>query len=250
MMQRHEFEKKYFTGYYSPNVGKFDEKSLKKSKNWFYGWLSHISKYKKIDSGQDKTSLEIGCSSAAVSHLLEEKGYKAYASDISTYAVEKAKKLAKKTKKHIEFHNFDVEKGIPIKDKFDVIIAFEVIEHLSDPLKAIINMKKKLKNNGVLICSTPNKDYDMSSDPTHINVKTEIEWRGIFRKAGFKKIIIKQVSFLPFFYKFNKYFHLVLPIRVKSRFINSPLFILASENPVFLRTGMKPSVIREREEDT
>lgn len=57
-----------------------------------------------------------------------------------------------------EFINTNIEQeDIPFKEKFDVILFCEVIEHLThDPLKALLRIKKALKSNGYLILSTPN----------------------------------------------------------------------------------------------
>ena len=171
--------------------------------------------------------LEIGCSIGGASSILADRDFKVYASDISSFALAKASKLAKESGREINFYKFDIQKEIPIKEKFDFIIAFEVIEHLSNPLKAIRNMRSKLGINGVIVCSTPDKNYDMSSDPTHINVKTKEDWIKIFNEVGFSKVITSYVSFLPFFYNINKNLHFIFPFPVRSKFINSPLFILA-----------------------
>lgn len=221
------FGKEYFSDYYFRNVGNFDQISLKKAKNWFWGWMSYLQRFVDLEKGSGKRILEIGCSIGGVSHLLWERGFKVYASDVSSYALKRAEKLAKKLKRNISFYTFDIEQGIPVEGKFDLIIAFEVIEHLERPLVAISYMKKKLGRDGILVCSTPNACSDLSEDPTHINVKNKTEWEKIFLKAGFKDIKMTQVSFLPFFYKFSKYFHIVLPLAIKSRYINSPLFIIA-----------------------
>lgn len=226
-MKGKNFDKEYFAGYYQHNVGNFSEKDLNRAKNWFYGWFWYLQKFVNFKKGNGRKVLEIGCSIGGASHILSDRGFTVYSSDISSFAVQRAEKLAKKLKKNISFYTFDVEKEIPIKEKFDTIIAFEVIEHLRSPLKAIRNMKNKLITGGNLICSTPNLPYDMSSDPTHINVKSEEEWIKIFKSAGFKNVTTSQVSIVPFFYKFSKYFHLILPIRLRSKLINSPLFLIA-----------------------
>lgn len=226
-MKGKNFEQNYFSGYYKRNVGNFEKKDLEKSINWFAGWFAYLQKFVDFKKGNGKKALEIGCSIGGASHILSKRGFTVYASDISSFAVGKAEKLVRKLEKNIFFYNFDVEKGIPLKEKFDIIIAFEVIEHLHNPLKAVIIMREKLREGGTLLCSTPNLPYDMSSDPTHINVKSEEEWEKIFKNAGFKNIKTTQVSFLPFFYKFSKYFHIVFPVAVRSRYINSPLFIIA-----------------------
>jgi 2-polyprenyl-3-methyl-5-hydroxy-6-metoxy-1,4-benzoquinol methylase len=221
------FEEKYFTKYYKKNVGAFTLRDLNKSKNWFYGWLWYLQKFVDMKNGKGKRVLEIGCSIGGVSHLLWERGFEVYSGDVSKYVIAKAKKLSLLLKRGIKFYNFNIEKEMTFREKFDIIIAFEVIEHLRNPLNAIVVMKKRLNKKGILICSTPNLPYDASSDPTHINVKSKKEWESIFKKAGFENVKLRQVSFLPFFYKFSKYFHIILPIAIRSKYINSPLFIIA-----------------------
>jgi 2-polyprenyl-3-methyl-5-hydroxy-6-metoxy-1,4-benzoquinol methylase len=43
-------------------------------------------------------------------------------------------------------------------EKFDIITAFDVIEHVPDPLDLLNNLKKKLKKNGIILIYTPNFD--------------------------------------------------------------------------------------------
>lgn len=224
-----KFEENYFQGYYKSNVGKFTKRDLEKSINWFSGWFAYLQKFVNLKNGKGRRVLEIGCSMGGAVSILADRDFEVFASDTSNYALLKASKLAKETGRKISFYNFDVQKGIPIKENFDIIFSFEVIEHLKDPFKAIKNIKNKLKTGGIVICSTPNKDYDRSSDPTHINVKSEKEWIDIFRFAGFKEINTRQVSFLPFFYRLNKKFHFIFPIPIASQYINSPLFIIAKK---------------------
>lgn len=227
MKTKNKFEANYFKGHYKNNVGNFKKKDLEKSIRWFSGWLSHIQKFEDFKQGNGRKVLEIGCSIGGVSHILNDRGFKVYASDISAYGLKRAEVLAKKLNKNITFYNFDVETGIPIDEKFDIIIAFEVIEHLNNPLIAIKNMKKKLNKNGILICSTPNGHLEIYTDPTHINVKTKSEWKKIFKEAKFSSIKTSQVSFLPYFYKFSKHFHIIFPFTFYSKYIYSPLFIIA-----------------------
>lgn len=224
---KRSFGKEYFSGYYFPNVGNFDNKSLNKSMSWFYGWFTYLQKFADFKKGNGRKVLEIGCSIGGAASILADRDFEVFATDVSDYALSKASKLAKDQGRKILFYKFDVQKEIPIKENFDIIFSFEVIEHLRNPFKAIKNMRSKLKTEGTLICSTPNKGYDMSSDPTHINVKTKEEWVKIFKEAGFDKIQTRQISFLPFFYNFNKNFHLIFPFSTRSKYINSPLFIVA-----------------------
>lgn len=45
-------------------------------------------------------------------------------------------------------------------DSFDAAISFETLEHLKDPSRAIVELKRVLKPNGILVGSVPSKFYD------------------------------------------------------------------------------------------
>jgi len=57
----------------------------------------------------------------------------------------------------------DVCKPLPIKDKFDVVKAIEILEHVREPRSLIENMLKHVKPDGICIITTPNAlGYEIS----------------------------------------------------------------------------------------
>jgi ubiquinone/menaquinone biosynthesis C-methylase UbiE len=49
--------------------------------------------------------------------------------------------------------------NLPFKDEsFDIVTAFEVIEHLYDPQKALGEIRRILKMDGIALISTPRRD--------------------------------------------------------------------------------------------
>ena len=58
----------------------------------------------------------------------------------------------KHNKKSVKITNKTINN---VKDKFESIIYFDVLEHIKDDLKEVQNAKKKLKDNGILIYSVP-----------------------------------------------------------------------------------------------
>lgn len=227
-MRIETYDKKF---YEARAYGKFNLDNLKKSKNWFFGWLRYLNKFLDLKFGKGRKSLEIGCGFGAVSNLLSERGFEAYATDISQYAIREAKKLSPQ----IKFLKFDVQKKIPFDGKFDLIVAIEVLEHLPFPEKAIINIYKKLKKKGFFVCSTPfpYQRYLYSEKMLgHLNVKHPREWKSIFEKVGFKekRLRIKPVFFLPFLYRFHRMLSLVLPFNFNLPFTNSTVFYIAQKN--------------------
>jgi 2-polyprenyl-3-methyl-5-hydroxy-6-metoxy-1,4-benzoquinol methylase len=223
--KKNKFEANYFEEYYKGAVGDFTKKDLDVSINWFWSWLKKLNQYVPVQKGEGKRVLEIGCSIGAVSHLLAEKGFNVVASDISKYAVERAKKLTPNAR----FIALDIEQGIPLKEKFDLIIAFEVVEHLENPQKGLLNMYKGLKKGGTLVVSTPYPYKWNFNDPTHINVKYPNEWVRIMENVGFKNVKYHRFSLIPFFYRYNKRLQFVIPFVVPLPYVNSPIYFIGKK---------------------
>lgn len=220
------FEKAYFNGWYKKNVGNFTDRDLLIAKKWFWSWLNFINKFVPLDKGYGKSILEIGCSIGAVADLLSERGFLVSASDISRYAVNRAKVILPK----IRFYNFDVQNKIPLEQKFDYIISFEVMEHLKNPKKAIKNIFNSLKFKGVVIFTSPYPYSWMHRDPTHINMKYPSQWLAIMKECGFKNVRYKYFSLLPFFYKIHKKLQIVLPFHIPIPLYNNHVLFLGEKS--------------------
>ena len=164
----------------------------------------------------------MGCSIGAVSNILTSRGFEVWATDISAYAVKNAKKLTPKA----HFSVVDIQKKIEIKQKFDLIICFEVVEHLKNPQLGISHMYESLKKGGTLVISTPYPHSWNYNDPTHINLKKPKEWISILQKTGLKNVQCHKFTLLPFFYRFNKKFQIIIPFHIAVPYINSPIFFI------------------------
>lgn len=105
---------------------------------------SIYSKVNKMIEGVNIGSvLEVGCGSGRYLEQLQERGWQITGIDIQN-----------KGKDFIRV--IDVENGFDVKEKFDLILALEVIEHIVDTDLFLENLSKHLKENGTLIISTPN----------------------------------------------------------------------------------------------
>jgi 2-polyprenyl-3-methyl-5-hydroxy-6-metoxy-1,4-benzoquinol methylase len=58
------------------------------------------------------------------------------------------------------------------EEKFDVITSFNVIEHLDNPIQFLLECKKRLSDDGIIVIGT----HDIESD-THKKMKSE--WKQI-----------------------------------------------------------------------
>lgn len=98
-----------------------------------------------------KKCLEIGCASGEFCNILNEAGADVVGIDLSKFIIEEAEKRYK----NLAFRHGGIE--IISKDEyFDVIFAFEVIEHVLTPGKFMADITRHLKPEGKVVLSTPN----------------------------------------------------------------------------------------------
>jgi ubiquinone/menaquinone biosynthesis C-methylase UbiE len=130
-------------------------------------WAEHYIRY--IFSEQfikGKTVLDIACGSGYGSHYLVSKGARwVFGVDISKNAIRYARR--KYSHRNIEYLVGDCE-AIPLSNNLvDVVIAFEIIEHVKNYKKFLKEIKRVLKPNGLLVLSTPNKRVFPKGNPFH-----------------------------------------------------------------------------------
>lgn len=109
--------------------------------------------------------LDLGCGDGYYSYLLSRFSLKIKVTGIDNHvaAIESAKRQVRK--KNVQFIIGNAEKLPFPKNSFDKIIMSEVIEHVSDDIKVLKEARRVLKEDGILILTTPNKDYPFLWDP-------------------------------------------------------------------------------------
>ncbi|MFH1999119.1 MAG: class I SAM-dependent methyltransferase [Planctomycetota bacterium] len=98
-----------------------------------------------------KRCLEVGCATGEFCSVLGELGAVPLGIDLGEDAVETARKRYPR----IEFLSSDIE-SLPGEEIYDLVLAFEVIEHLLSPDRFFKEARIKLKPGGLLVISTPN----------------------------------------------------------------------------------------------
>lgn len=213
---KENFDKNYF-GIFFKN---YNYSELMFYYRWFKGWIKLIDHFLSLKEGQGKDVLEIGCAIGAFSKILKERGFNMVATDISSFIIDKAQRL----QKDIKFKVLDIEQNILTNEKYDYIFAFEVLEHLKHPEKALFNMKKLLKEGGVVVFSTPLPTKQTLADPMHINIHPHNFWLSLGKKLKFKKLYLKDASFIPYFYRFSSIFSIGFPLKINLPFVNNTCF--------------------------
>ena len=160
---------------------------------WKWKFLKKFIPKKKL--GEMKI-LDVGCGAGHFLNCVPNK-MKKFGTDIS----KASQKIMKKNK--IKFVLCDVTSKVPFKDKFDIISAFDVFEHLEKPEKALKNINKMLAKEGILVVEVPMKTVfnqllgkiklgTLDIDPTHVKKENFDYWNKLFSK-DFEIVIAKKV---------------------------------------------------------
>lgn len=141
----------------NPNTGRFWDEKIRNSKKIIYNSPIFIHKNKLILSRLDKISgkiLDVGFGYGYIEYLIEKHNLNLsiYGIDISNYAINFAKKNYKGVFKKANI--FKIPYNVNF---FDGVMAIDILEHLpkNKIYIALSQIKKVLKNKGLLIVSVP-----------------------------------------------------------------------------------------------
>jgi ubiquinone/menaquinone biosynthesis C-methylase UbiE len=106
---------------------------------------------------QDKVVLDVACGTGTGSkYLVSKRARKVIGVDISEDSIKQAK-IWNERGNRAEFVLSDAQ-SLPFSShSFDVVVSFETIEHLKEPVRFLFECKRVIKKGGIFICSTPNK---------------------------------------------------------------------------------------------
>ena len=125
-------------------------------------WAEHVSRYAFAARwAPGARVLDLGCGEGYGTAELASRARIAVGLDLSTEAVLHAK--AAYALPNVSFLPASVT-SVPFRDgSFDLITAFEVIEHLDDWRTLLSEARRLLQFGGVFLVSTPNKEYYIDS---------------------------------------------------------------------------------------
>jgi SAM-dependent methyltransferase len=143
--------------------------------------------------------LDFGCGTGTLSFYLAKSGLNVIGVDISPEAIQ----TARKSNELLKFHNLsfmtlaDFNRENAKTTDFDLIISIEVLEHLSHDESAVKMFYKRLKRNGIVICSAPSlnspiyrlglaKKFD--DEVGHLRRYSIQSFKYLFTSCGFKLI--------------------------------------------------------------
>jgi SAM-dependent methyltransferase len=142
--------------------------------------------------------LDIGC---GYGYLLRrfERRYRLAGIDVSAHAVG----VARVALPGATVITADVQRHLPFREPFDVILAINVVEHLDDPVAGVRSIHDALVPSGLCVIHLPTINGPVSralyrfayaGDPTHVYRPSGAQVRRLFERAGFRTV---EFSFAP-----------------------------------------------------
>jgi SAM-dependent methyltransferase len=137
----------------------------------------------------DAALLDVGC---GYGHLLArfQDRYELYGVELSEHAAAEAR--SRLPRAHVL--RADLQRGLPFRERFDVVLAINVIEHLPDPRAGVRALREALVPGGIAVIHLPTINGAASraiyrlayaGDPTHVYRPSSREVRGLFGAEGF-----------------------------------------------------------------
>jgi 2-polyprenyl-3-methyl-5-hydroxy-6-metoxy-1,4-benzoquinol methylase len=146
-----------------------------------------------------KTALELGCGAGNLASFLQAQGISVIASDISQAAIDHARKLHP----DVEFHTHSADE-LPYKDNaFDLVMSFDVLEHLPNVDQHLGEVHRVLKDRGYYLFQTPNKLTNATFETLK---RRSMKWKKFHPSLHFYGQLrrrLKQNYFSPTFIKMN-----------------------------------------------
>lgn len=117
----------------------------------YYGVFDYLKGKKNLKI------LDVGCSYGYLTWVLNCMGHQTFGIDITKQAIGFATGTFGQTFYYADTREF--LKEFP-QQKFDLVVAIEVIEHLSQPMDFIQDCAELLNKKGNILITTPNKDFN------------------------------------------------------------------------------------------
>jgi len=184
---RKEILKQYDSEHYRSSIIPKNNYILRREIDADIRKISFLERFKK--KGR---LLDVGCAQGFFIYIARMKGFKVYGVETS----KRTSSFAKNTLK-LDVFNMSFEKAKLKENYFDVITAFNLIEHLENPLGFLKKCYSLLKKHGILVIATPSLDslhfkilgkrWECASDPAqHLYLFNKKTLSMLAKKAGFK----------------------------------------------------------------
>ncbi len=149
-----------------------------RGENFDYDEARHLAAYDYARTlAPGKSLLDAGCGEGFNTQSLADVAGKVTGVDYSATAIEFCKKTW--TAPNIHFEHVDLTNPANFDQTFDLVLNFQVLEHIEDDRAFLQALRARLAPGGVLLLTTPNRLMSFSENPYHVREYTEQELRDL-----------------------------------------------------------------------
>ncbi len=140
--------------------------------------------------------LDVGCAAGFLLEAARRRGWQVVGLDISDFAAKYARETF-----HLNVRIGTVEKIVFLPGEFDVVTAFEYIEHVEDPIATLKSIRPWIKESGLLVLTTPNAgswqakhhpdQFDGFREWRHLAYFSRKTMTKLLRLSGFEPVSIR-----------------------------------------------------------
>lgn len=136
--------------------------------------VEHVSRYRwAAQLARDRRVLDAGCGTAYGARLLAEGGARQVLGlDIAQSVLEA---VGPSMPEAVRLQAGDLRRLELDDDAFELVVCFEVLEHLDDPSAVLDELVRVLAPDGLLLVSSPNRDVYQPGNPHHVHEFTPRE---------------------------------------------------------------------------
>jgi len=141
----------------------------------------HVARYVYVSKfAKDKFVLDFGCGHGYGTNYLAQVAKKIIGVDLNSNYIRYAKKRYQS--RNLQYSISNQKETNLQKSSFDLIVCYEVIEHVENIHQVLQTIKSLLKPDGIFIASTPNKKLSFQNhgnpvNPFHIKEYTKDEFQ-------------------------------------------------------------------------
>ncbi len=202
-------KERYDTAYYADLVERtanYPESYHRKLQDWF-DFVGYRFKPGAL-------ALDAGCGAGTLAKFLLTRAQRVVGVDAFQYPLDRAQHLVPQA----HLCQADLNQPLPFPDQsFDLIAAYEVIEHLRSPEIFVREARRVLRPGGQLVLKTPNawdlwrvldpllgRQWYADMDKTHMRYFSPLSMWWLLRDAGFVEIVVR-CGTRPFFRQLRRW---------------------------------------------
>lgn len=153
-----------------------------RGENFDYDEGRHLAAYEYARTlAAGKRVLDAGCGEGFNTQALVDVAAQVTGVDYSATAIEFCKR--KWTAPNLRFEHVDLSRPAGFDDTFDLVLNFQVLEHLEDDRAFLEALRARLAPGGTLLLTTPNRLMSFSENPYHVREYTAPELQKLLQSV-------------------------------------------------------------------